>query len=102
MTYEQLKQALYLFGFHESDLLTIRRIKERQRNLLKKHHPDVNSASDPEKIREINAAARMIMDYVQSYHFSFSEEEFYRQNPDEQIRRQFAWDAIWSGALEKK
>jgi hypothetical protein len=102
MTYDQLKQALYLFGFHESDLLTIRRIKDRQRTMLKKHHPDVSANPDQEQIRKINAAARLIMDYVQSYQFSFSEAEFYRQNPEEQLRRQFAWDAIWSGKLEEK
>ena len=34
MTYTELKEALYLFGFHENDLLTIKRIKQRHRNLV--------------------------------------------------------------------
>lgn len=28
MTFTELKEALYLFGFHENDLLSIKRIKQ--------------------------------------------------------------------------
>jgi hypothetical protein len=40
----------------------------------------------------LNSAASILMTYLQSYQFSFSEEEFYRQNPDEFLRKQFASD----------
>ena len=101
MTYQELKAALHLFGLHENDLLTIRRIKERHRALVKEHHPD-HGASDPEMIRRLNEAHRLLMDYLQSYRFSFSQEEFYRQNPEEHLKRQFSWDPVWSGRLEEK
>ena len=101
MRYTDLKEALHLFGLHENDLLTIRRIKERHRAMVKQHHPD-HGASDPDMIRRLNAGHKMLMDYIQTYSFSFSEDEFYRQNPEEHIRRQFSWDPVWSGKLEEK
>jgi hypothetical protein len=53
-------------------------------------------------IRRLNEAHRLLMDYLQSYRFSFSQEEFYRQNPEEHLKRQFSWDPVWSGRLEEK
>jgi len=102
MTYAELKEALYLFGFHENDLLSIRRIKERHRSLARKIHPDLHADADPERMRRLNEAAKMIMDYVQSYRFSFNAEEFYRQIPEEHLRNQYSWDHISSGKLEEK
>ncbi|MDK9717151.1 MAG: molecular chaperone DnaJ [Trichlorobacter sp.] len=102
MTYTELKEALYLFGFHENDLLTIKRIKQRHRKLVRKAHPDLHKYADPERIRQLNEAARIIMEYVNSYRFSFSHEEFYRQIPDEHLKHQYSWDPIWAGELEEK
>ncbi len=102
MTYAELKEALYLFGFHENDLLTIKRIKQRHRNLVRKAHPDLHQQADPTRIRQLNEAARIIMEYVNSYRFSFTEEEFYRQIPEEHLRHQFSWDPIWAGVAELK
>lgn len=101
MTYAELTDALHLFGFHEKDLLTITRIKERHRSLVRKVHPDVVADADPAQIRALNQAARTIMDYVMSYRFSFSAEEFYRQIPEEHLRHQFDNDPVWAGKLEE-
>ena len=46
-------------------------------------------------IRKVNAAYRTVFDYVSEYRFSFAEDEFYEQNPEERIRRQFADDPLW-------
>jgi hypothetical protein len=43
-------------------------------------------------MQNLNKAASILMSYLHSYQFSFSEEEFYRQNPDELLRMQFATD----------
>lgn len=101
MTYAELKDALHLFGFHEKDMLTITRIKERHRTLLRKVHPDLVAEADPSQIRALNQAARTIMDYVMSYRFSFSSEEFYRQIPEEHLRHQFDNDPVWAGKLDE-
>lgn len=102
MTYAELKEALYLFGFHENDLLTIKRIKQRHRNLVRKAHPDLHQQADPARIRQLNESARIIMEYVNAYRFSFTQQEFYRQIPEEHLRHQFSWDPVWAGELEEK
>jgi DnaJ-class molecular chaperone len=93
MTYAQLQEALGVLGVGERS--TLREIKTRHRELVKRHHPDTGDAGDPETIRQVNAAYRVVCDYLSDYRFSFAEEEFYEQNPVERIRRQFADDPLW-------
>jgi hypothetical protein len=90
MTHAELKAALTVFGFSDRDQLTTAQIKRRHRELSKKHHPDLQG--DSHHMQNLNSAASILMSYVQSYRFSFSEEEFYHQNPDERLRMQFAKD----------
>lgn len=59
------------------------------------HHPDTGATDDPDTIRQVNAAHRVLLDYVNVYSFTFTEEEFYEQNPEERIRMQFADDSLW-------
>lgn len=93
MTYVDLKTSLQLFGLGER--ASLREIKARHRALVKRHHPDTGTESDPEMIRQVNAAYRVLLDYVTEYRFSFSEEEFYEQNPEERMWRQFKTDPLW-------
>jgi len=95
MTYRQLREALEVFGL--GDRATMVQLKARHRELVKAHHPDQGLCKDPEAIRNINKAHKIIMDYCQSYRFCFSEEEFLAQTPTERIKRQFGWDPVWSG-----
>lgn len=97
MTYSELNNALVTFGFSGQDLLTMTQIKRRQRELSRNNHPDLVSGADPLTMPKINAAAAVITEYLRSYRFSFSEEKFYRQNPDEFLRKQFASDPWGSG-----
>ena len=90
MTHAELKTALAVFGFSECDQLTMAHIKRRQRELSRKYHPDLQG--EAHLMQNLNNAASILMSYLQSYRFSFSEEEFYRQNPDEFLRMQFAKD----------
>lgn len=87
MTYADLQEALRVMGLGEQT--TLRAIKTRHRELVKRHHPDAGNTTEPEVIRQINAAYRIVMDYVAEYRFSFTENEFYEQNPDERFRQQF-------------
>jgi exopolyphosphatase/pppGpp-phosphohydrolase len=96
MTHAELKDALTVFGFSEHDQLTLAHIKRRHRELSKKHHPDLQGQED--RMQNVNTAASILMSYLQSYRFSFSEEEFYRQNPDERLRMQFANDPVWGAS----
>ena len=90
MTHAELKAALTVFGFSDHDRLTMAQIKSRHRELTRKHHPDHQGETDG--MQNLNRAASTLMSYLQPYRFSFSEEEFYRQNPDELLRMQFATD----------
>jgi hypothetical protein len=93
MTYDDLQQALTVFDLPRR--ATLRQIKSRHRELVRRYHPDGGESHDPELIRAINAAYKVILGYVENYRFSFAEEEFYEQNPDEQLRRQFADAPLW-------
>jgi len=93
MTYADLQEALRVLGLGER--ATLKEIKTRHRALVKLHHPDTGNADDPKIIRDVNAAYRVLLDYVAAYRFSFAEEEFYEQNPEERLRLQFADDPLW-------
>lgn len=90
MTYDDLRQSLAILELPER--ATLREIKARHRELVKHFHPDAGESDDPERIRYINAAYRIITEYVTAYRFSFDEDEFYDQNPEERLRSQFSMD----------
>jgi curved DNA-binding protein CbpA len=94
MTFHELQQALTVFGLGERANLAM--IRDRHRDLVRRHHPDCG-AEDGEAIRRINSAYRILCDYCRAYRFSFDEEEFLAQQPEERLRRQFACDPIWGG-----
>lgn len=71
MTYADLQNALRVMGLGER--ATLREIKARHRELVKRHHPDTCATDDPNVIRNVNAAHRV------------------------RIWIQFADDPLWSG-----
>jgi hypothetical protein len=98
MTFEQLKQALQIFDLPSH--ATLKEIKTRHRILVKRFHPDSGEQQDTERIRLINAAYKVLLEYCTSYKFSFSLEEFYEQNPEERLRKQFSQDPLWGNGSE--
>ncbi len=93
MTYDDLHTSLCILGLGER--ATLKEIKERYRKLVKQYHPDIGYAGDPEMIRQIYAAYRIVTSYVSGYHFSFSEKEYYEQDMEACMRRQYADDPFW-------
>lgn len=89
MTYDELKQALEIFSLNER--ATLKQIKARHRALAKGHHPDMGSEGSPRTMTAINSAYALLTSYCQNYCYSFSEEEFLEQVPEERLRRQFDW-----------
>ncbi len=87
MTFTELKEAQTVLGLN--DRATLKEIKTRHRELVKKFHPDTGNKQEPETIRAVNSAYKVITDYLAEYRFSFTEEEFYEQFEEENIRRQF-------------
>ena len=80
----------------------MKQVKSRHRELVKRYHPDSGENTNGEQIQQINAAYRILSDYLASYRFSFSEDEFYVQNPEERLRRQFMDNALWGGGREQR
>lgn len=94
MRYAELVRALEIFGL--SDRVTLREIKARHRELVRRHHPDsAVGGGDSDQIRLVNTAYGILREYAENYRFSFAEEEFYEQNPDERLRMQFADAPLW-------
>ena len=93
MTYEKLKAALHVFGLGER--ATLDEIKARYRELAKRHHPDGGISEDTEAIYRVIEAHRVILEYVESYHYCFSEQEYLEQDPEERLRRRFMADPLW-------
>jgi DnaJ-class molecular chaperone len=96
VTYTEFQDALQVLGLREWS--TIREIRGRHRELVKRYHPDSGGDPHNDQIALINAAYRIVNDYLESYRYSFSEEEFYTQNPEERMRRQFMDSPLWGGA----
>jgi curved DNA-binding protein CbpA len=93
MTFADLQKALDVFGIGER--ASLKEIKARHRLLVKRCHPDAGKMPDQTAIREVNAAYRILLDYVDAYRFSFDENEFYEQNPEERLRQQFMNTPLW-------
>jgi len=98
MTFAELQGACAMFSLGER--ATLAEIKVRHRELAKRFHPDRGDGCDQEAMRKVNAAYRALLDYVASYRFSFDEEEFYEQNPEEHLRRQFMDDHCGKGIIK--
>ncbi len=94
MTYAELRKALNVLGIGER--ATMAEVRKRQRDLVKKYHPD-SGGDDGERIRQVNEAYGLVLRYLGEYRFSFAEAEFYEQNPEERLRRQFMADPLWGG-----
>ena len=93
MTFEELQAALKEFDLPEQ--VTLQKIRERHRQLVRLHHPDKGGGADNDKIRRVNAAYKILNDYINHYHFDFSKDSFLEQYPEEKIREQFYDVGLW-------
>jgi DnaJ-class molecular chaperone len=93
MTYEELQLALTEFDL--SSQTTWKKIRARYRELVRRYHPDKGEQADEGKIRRINAAYKVLSEYVGDYRFDFSREQFLDQYPEERLREQFWSEKPW-------
>jgi curved DNA-binding protein CbpA len=93
VTFAELEEARRGLGLPER--ATLSEIRLRHRELVKRHHPD--RGGDGAELARVNQSWRVVQEYLAGYRFSFAEEEFYEQNPDERLRRQFMDDPVWGG-----
>jgi hypothetical protein len=78
----EIDQARRLLGLGE--LASIAEIKAAYRHLCKQWHPDAlkDDAIGSGKIKDINAAYRLLLAYCETYRFSFSPEEVETFDPE--------------------
>ncbi len=93
MNFDDLIRSREILGIGEAATMT--QIRARYRQLAREHHPDLHGGSDDDRIKLITNAYRVVCDYCNSYTYSFSREEFLRQDPDENLRQQFADVPLW-------
>lgn len=72
---EEIKEALEVLELPV--LITQEDIKKQYYFLVKKYHPD--RGGDEEKIRRINHAYKVLIQYIASFRYTFSDEEIQRQ-----------------------
>ena len=97
MTHKDLLEAIEVLGLPKQS--SLKEIKRCHHTLVKQHHPDSDGKGDgnPDTIRKINAAYKLLRSYCDNYRFSFDHDTFLLQNPEERIREQFYNDPIWGG-----
>ena len=96
----EIDQARRLLGLGE--LASIAEIKTAYRQLCKKWHPDVlqDKASAKRKMKDINAAYKLLLSYCEAYRFSFSLEEVESFDPDRWWHQRFG-DNLYPQAGEE-
>jgi DnaJ-class molecular chaperone len=93
MTYKDLQAALAEFDLPVR--VSWKKIRQRHRQLVQRYHPDSGEQVDADKIRRINAAFKILSEYVAGYCFDCSKAEFLQQYPEERLREQFWSEKPW-------
>ena len=96
----EIDQARRLLGLGE--LASIAEIKTAYHQMCKKWHPDVlqDEATANRRMKDINAAYRLLLNYCETYRFSFSPEEVESFDPDRWWYQRFG-DNIYAPAGEE-
>ncbi|RXK12121.1 molecular chaperone DnaJ [Halarcobacter mediterraneus] len=78
MDYKEFEKAVDLFGIITR--ISKKDLKQKYLKLSKKYHPDMETGSD-EKFQELQEAYELLNSYMDSFVFSFDEDEFKTQFP---------------------
>jgi len=96
--FEDIDKARNLLGLGEA--ATLKEIKSAYRSLAHRHHPDKHDSSsqeDIEKMKRLNRAYKVLMDYCSDYKYSFFQEEVARTYPYEEYMRK--WSENWFNSI---
>jgi DnaJ-class molecular chaperone len=89
LSFEEIDKARQLLGLPQE--ATLSEIKDAYRRRAKEYHPDKQKLGKrkeySQKMTRINKAYEILMDYLEQYRFSFSEEEVKKNDPDRDMRR---------------
>ncbi len=73
------------------DVISIKIVKEKYRELQKRYHPDVSKESNLNKLNEINEAYKYLINFLENFKFSINELKSHI-NEEEKLRRRFSND----------
>ena len=97
LSVEEIDKARKILGLREE--ASLQDIKTAYRNLSKKWHPDSckeeNKQKCADKMKEINEAYGIIMEYIEDYKYPFSAKKISADNPEERLKKQFGNDPFW-------
>ena len=82
ITFDQLENACKTLGL--IGLENRAAVRKKYLTLSKRYHPDM-SDGDTEKFQQINDAYKIVEQYIDRFHFHFTKDEFYQQNPHVQL-----------------
>jgi DnaJ-class molecular chaperone len=94
----EIDEARKLLGLGQA--ATLKEIKDAYRRLAHHHHPDKHDGFNPENnemMKKLNLAYKLLLDYCNSYKYSFEKEEVARTYPEEEDYR--SWYEKWSGSV---
>jgi DnaJ-class molecular chaperone len=90
--FEKIIKAKSLLGLRER--ATLKEIKNKYKNLMKKWHPDKHKENVEQATKmsaQINEAYKTILEYCNNYEYSFDESEIAKryQSPSEWMKNRF-------------
>ncbi len=85
MSLEEFERALKILNLKKNT--SLKEIKQIYREKIK-------NAKD-EEIKELSKAYKIVVDFIEKYPFSFSEEEFFKAYPEERLKRRIWQDPLW-------
>jgi DnaJ-class molecular chaperone len=88
--FEEIDEARRLLELGES--ATLKKINSAYRGLAHEYHPDKHSGTtevDTERIKKLNWAYKVLMDYCNDYKYSFQKEDVARTYPHDEYIRKF-------------
>ena len=96
--YNEINEARRLLRLGQA--ATLKEIKNAYRRLAHQYHPDnkdVFNHENHETMKKLNLAYRLLLDYCDSYKYSFEEEDVARVYPEEEGYRN--WREKWADSV---
>jgi len=96
--FEDINEAQILLGLGRT--ATLKEIKRAYHRLAHIYHPDKQdstSQKDIEKMKKLNWAYKVLIDYYNEYKYSFDEEDIARTYPYEEYMRK--WGENWFDSI---
>ncbi len=85
MSLEEFERALKILSIKKNT--SLKEIKQIYREKIKN--------AKEEEIKELSKAYKIVVDFIEKYPFSFSEEEFFKAYPEERLKRRIWQDPLW-------